>query len=105
MSERYEFIDAEYEQNIDESVAAAPTIGQMCRWLSVSRSGYYEWRARPASDTARRRAELKIKIGVLFDLFDQTYGYRRIHAELIRGGEQVGLELVRRLMRELDLYR
>jgi transposase InsO family protein len=104
VNERYEFIDAEYEQNIDESVAAAPTIGQMCRWLSVSRSGYYEWRARPESDTARRRAELKIKIGVLFDLFDQTYGYRRIHAELIRGGEQVGLELVRKLMRELDLY-
>jgi putative transposase len=104
VSERYEFIDVEYEQNIDELVAAAPTIGQMCRWLSVSRSGYYEWRGRPDSTTARRRAELKIKIGVLFDRFEQTYGYRRIHAELVRGGERVGSELVRRLMRELGLY-
>lgn len=101
MSERYEFIDAEYEYNDN---AGAPTIGRMCRWLSVSRSGYYEWRARPVSVTAQRRAELTIKIGVLFDSFDQTYGYRRIHAELVRGGEQVGPELVRRLMRELDLY-
>ena len=75
MSERYELIDAEHEQNIDESVAAAPTIGQMCRWLSVSRSGYYEWRARPESNTARRRAELTIKIGVLFDLFEGTFRF------------------------------
>jgi putative transposase len=101
VSECYEFIDAEYEYNDN---AAAPRIGQMCRWLSVSRSGYYEWRARPVSATAKRRAELKIKIGVLFDRFDQTYGYRRIHAELVRGGERVGPELVRRLMRELGLY-
>lgn len=105
MSERYEFIDAEYEHNLDdEQIAAAPTIVQMCRWLAVSRSGYYEWRSRPASATAQRQQSLKIKITVLFDLFDQTYGYRRIHAELVRGGEQVGPELVRRLMRELGLY-
>ena len=31
------------------------------------------------------------------------YGYRRIHAELLRAGERVGDELVRKLMRELDL--
>jgi putative transposase len=104
VSERYEFIDAEYEQNLDDSIAAAPSIGQMCRWLSVSRSGYYEWRSRPASVTAQRQQLLKIKIGVLFDWFDQTYGYRRIHAELVRGGERVGPELVRKLMRELGLY-
>jgi transposase InsO family protein len=101
VSERYEFIDAEYEHNTDPG---APTIGHMCRWLSVSRSGYYEWRARPASATAKRRDQLRIKIGVLFERFDQTYGYRRIHAELVRGGERVGLELVRKLIRELGLY-
>jgi putative transposase len=31
----------------------------------------------------------------LFDYNDRTYGYRRIHAELARGGERVGAELVR----------
>jgi len=31
------------------------------------------------------------------------YGYRRIHAELVRAGEHVGPELVRALMRQLDL--
>ena len=59
--------------------------------------------ARPASTAEQRREELKIKIETLFDSFDGAYGYRRIHAELVRAGEQVGDELVRKLMRELNL--
>jgi transposase InsO family protein len=97
VSDKYEFIDAEYADG------SAPAIGQMCGWLGVSRSGFYDWRARPTSATAARRELLKIKIAALFDSFDGTYGYRRLHAELLRGREQVGAELVRRLMRELGL--
>ena len=97
MSDRYAFIDAEY------AAAAAPTIERMCRWLQVSRSGYYEWLHRPASATAQRRELLKGKIQALFDASDGSYGYRRLHAELVCGGERVGPELVRVLMRELGL--
>jgi putative transposase len=97
VSDKYAFIDAEY------AAACAPSIGRMCRWLQVSRSGYYEWLNRPASATAQRRQLLKIKIEALFDASDGTYGYRRLHAELLRGGERVGPELVRALMRELGL--
>lgn len=104
MSEKYEFIDVEYIANTDNRVADAPAVVQMCTWLSVSKSGYYEWLNRPLSNTAKRQEDLKIKIEALFELYDQTYGYRRIHAELVRGGEQVGLELVRKLIRELGLY-
>jgi transposase InsO family protein len=46
---------------------------------------------------------LKIKIKALFEANDATYGYRRMHAALVRGGEQAGEELVRQLMRELGL--
>ena len=49
------------------------------------------------------RELLKIKIKALFEANDETYGYRRIHAALVRGGEQVSDELVRQLMRELGL--
>ena len=104
MSEKYEFIDAEYIANIDTPVVDAPTIVHMCGWLSVSRSGYYDWLARTMSNTAKRQEDLKIKIEALFAEFDGVYGYRRIHAELVRAGEQVGPELVRKLMRELGLY-
>lgn len=103
MSEKYEFIDAEYADNRAAAAADAPTITQMCAWLAVSRSGFYEWRDRPASATARRRELLGVKIAALFEATDGTYGYRRIHAQLARGGERVGPELVRRLMRELGL--
>jgi putative transposase len=97
VSDKYAFIDAEY------AAAAAPTIERMCRWLQVSRSGHYEWLNRPASATAQRRELLKVKIQALFAASDGSYGYRRLHAELVRGGEQVGLELVRVLMRQLGL--
>ena len=81
----------------------APTIMQMCEWLEVSKSGYYEWRSRPQSATAKRREILKLKIKALFEANNEEYGYRRLHAALVRGGEQVGEELVRQLMRELGL--
>jgi putative transposase len=101
VTEKYEFIDAQYA---DEPAAGdAPTIMQMCEWLGVSKSGYYDWRTRPESATAQRRELLKIKIKALFEANNEEYGYRRMHQALVRGGEQVDDETVRQLMRELDL--
>jgi putative transposase len=76
---------------------------QMCAWLEVSRSGFYDWKSRPQSATAKRRELLKIKVKALFEANNSEYGYRRVHAELVRGGERASAELVRRLMRELGL--
>ena len=103
MNQRYEFIDAEYAAGKAEGATHAPTIVQMCAWLQVSKSGFYEWRNRPASLTAKRREMLKTKIAALFEASGGTYGYRRLHAALVRGGESVGVELVRKLMRQLGL--
>jgi putative transposase len=103
VSEKYEFIDAEYAANAAAKAAEAPTVVQMCTWLSVSKSGFYEWRGRPMSATTQRRELLKAKITQLFDDSDGTYGYRRIHAALARTGERVSPGLVRKLMRQLGL--
>jgi transposase InsO family protein len=94
----YEFIDAQYAFS-----PAAPAIASMCRWPEVSKSGYYEWRSRPESATAKRREELKLLVEKAFDDSDGTYGYRRIWAQLARWGVRAGPELVRALMRELGL--
>jgi putative transposase len=75
----------------------------MCGRLGVSRSGYYDWRSRPESATAQRREELKLLIKKAFEISDSTYGHRRIAAQLDRWGVTAGMELVRRLMRELGL--
>jgi hypothetical protein len=90
----YEFIDGE---------KANYPLTKMFIWARVSSSGFYEWRGRPASATAQRRAELRAVIAAIFADSDGTYGYRRIHAVLARSGIPAGLELVRALMRELGL--
>ena len=101
MTEKFEFIDA--ERAAAAQAVWLPTVLRMCALLEVSKSGYYEWRHRPESVTQRRRELLADKIAALFQAFNATYGYRRIHAELLRAGEQVGPELVRKLMREMGL--
>jgi putative transposase len=98
VSDMYEFIDAEYATGHN-----ALTVLQMCVWLGVSKSGFYEWRSRPESATARRREELRLLIKKAFDDSDGTYGHRRVWAQLARWGVRAGLELVRALMRELGL--
>ncbi len=75
----------------------------MCKWLEVSRSGFYGWRSRPEPETAKRREMLKVKISALFEANGGEYGYRRMRRALLRGGERCSPELVRRLMRELGL--
>jgi transposase InsO family protein len=102
VSDRYEFIDAEYAGTAADG-GPAPAITCMCKWLGVSKSGFYEWRSRPESATAERRKELALIIKKIFDDSDSTYGYRRITRQLARWGVQAGPELVRRLMRELGL--
>ncbi|WP_225878680.1 hypothetical protein [Spongiactinospora rosea] len=54
---KYELIDAE---------KAHHAIARMCAWLGVSRSGYYEWRGRPASATAQRRTMLAALVVEIF---------------------------------------
>ena len=101
MSEKYEYIDAEYSTMPAEG--DAPVVMQMCEWLEVSKSGFYDWRTRPQSESAQRRELLEIKIKALFEANNSEYGYRRIHAALVRGGESVDDETVRKIMRDLGL--
>ena len=89
MSSKYEFIDGE---------KANYPIVKMCRWAGVSKSGFYEWRDRPASATAERRAALAVRIHEIFADADGAAGYRRVHAQLERDGVEAGPELVRLIM-------
>jgi putative transposase len=101
VTEVYVFIDAEYATLPAEGDALA--VVQMCEWLGVSKSGFYDWRTRPESETGQRRELLKIKIKALFEANNAEYGYRRLHAALVRGGEVIDDETVRKYMRELGL--
>ncbi len=87
----FEFIDA---NQADHPVAL------MCRVLGVSSSGYYGWRDRPPSARALADEVLTEQIRDVHAFSRQTYGYRRVTAELTDGrGEVVGKHRVARLMR------
>ncbi|MFC4856938.1 IS3 family transposase [Actinophytocola glycyrrhizae] len=96
MTAKFAFIDGEKDTF---------PITKMCAWLSVSTSGYYEWKDRAPSPTARRRERLAAMITAIFQANHGTYGYRRIHAVLARSGEQVSDELVRDLIARPGLGR
>jgi len=78
-------------------------VAALCRKLGVSRSGYYAWRNREAS---QRRLDDQQLLPVLHRIFKdsrETYGYPRVHAALKTQGIVCGRNRVARLMRENDL--
>ncbi len=78
-------------------------VSSMCRWATVSRSGYYAWKERTPSASAQRRALLAVLVAKSFEDSDGTYGYRRVHADLAAWGHPCHVETVRSIMRELGL--
>jgi putative transposase len=103
VTEKFEFIDAEYAAYQESDNVHVPSIVKMCRWIEVSRSGFYEWRNAPQSATAKRRGAIALVVKKSFCESNETYGYRRVHADLAAWGVPAGPELVRSVMRELDL--
>lgn len=95
---KYEYIDSQRNDP-----GATDPVWRMCRWLTVSTSGFYHWLSRPQSATAVRRQLLAERIRHFFATADGAYGYRRIHADLTGEGTECSAELVRQIMREEDL--
>ncbi len=72
-----------------------------CDLLGVSRSGFYDWRARrtrPATAAEREARLLLAAIVVEHIASKRRYGSPRIHAELQEQGWQVGVNRIARLM-------
>ena len=75
------------------------SVRRMCRVLSVSPSGYYDWADRPASARSQRHLRLTAQIQMLHQASRETYGAPRIHRDLVEAGEVVGKNTVAMLMR------
>ena len=74
-----------------------------CRALGVSTSAYYEWRERSPSARETEDRRLAVEIRAVHRESRQTYGARRVHAELQDRGIACGRHRVARLMREAGL--
>jgi putative transposase len=87
---------------IDAERASFP-VAVLCKVLSVSRSGYYEWRDRPPSRRSQQDVTLTAKIYEIHRGSRETYGSPRVHAELRSIGLRCGRKRVARLMRKEGL--
>lgn len=79
--------------------AGTHRIGQMCKIVNVSRSGYYEWWHREETERSRGNRHLQVLIRSLFAMSDEVYGAVRIHHELQSQGHACGKNRIARLMR------
>jgi putative transposase len=75
------------------------SVRRMCRVLSVSPSGYYDWVDRPLSARSQRHRRLTAQIQLLHQASRETYGAPRIHRDLVETGEVIGKNTVAMLMR------
>lgn len=76
----------------------------LCRVLEVSRSGYYAWRDRPASQQSLSNARLATEITAVHRASRLTYGSPRVYRELRATGHTAGRHRVARLMRRAGLH-
>ena len=75
----------------------------LCHTLGVSRSGYYAWLARKASDAEVRREELTEEVKEIHAEVKGRYGSPRIHAELVDRGHECSVNFVAQVMREAGI--
>ena len=73
---------------------------KLCRWLDVTRSGFYAWRARPESTHAREDRRLTVLVRASFEASKQRYGSPRVHEDLLEQEEHVSRKQVVRLMQK-----
>lgn len=71
----------------------------ICRTLEVSASAYYQRASGERSARSREDERLTAKLRTVFAENYECYGVRRMHAALVRDGEQAGRDRVTRLMR------
>lgn len=88
---RFEFID----EHRDEFGVSA-----MCRVLGVTRQGYYQWLARPASAHDLRDAELAGEVARVYEGGRRVYGAPKVFMKLRSEGVRTSRKRVARLMRE-----
>ena len=79
------------------------TVSRMCRVLSVSRSGYCQWRVRLPSPRELANQALDARVAVLHQESRRSYGRPRIRQQLRQQGECVGAERVRRSLNRQGL--
>lgn len=91
---RYAYVEEHRDQH---------AIVKMCRWLKVSRSGYYKWRERKPTANQLRRLEAERLLINLFNKFKARYGSPRMTVELREHGIAYCENTIAKLMNTHEL--
>ena len=75
----------------------------MCKFMKVSRSGYYEWLSNPGCNRDKEDRELTCKIRAIFQEGRSNYGVRPIKRELFRQGIIISRRRIAILMNRAGL--
>ena len=75
----------------------------MCKFMEVSRSGYYEWLNNPGCNRDKEDMDLTCKIKNIFTEGRGNYGCRFIKKGLLKRGIVASRRRIGRLMQEADL--
>jgi len=78
-------------------------VSRMCRVLSVSRSGYCQWRTRAPSERSMANALLDAQVAAIHAASKRTYGRQRIVQGLRNQGLQIGHERIRKSLHRQGL--
>jgi len=78
-----------------ETQRAYYRVSRLCRVLRVSRSGYCQWRVRPASKRSQANTALDAQVKALYLASQRSYGRPRIVQALRQQNHGVGHERVR----------
>lgn len=79
------------------------SIVKLCRWLNVSRSGYYKWLRREPSERAKRQLLAEQTLVALFNRFEKRYGSPRLTIEMNEAGIPWSENYVAKILAENDL--
>jgi transposase InsO family protein len=79
------------------------SIGRMCYFLGVSKSGYYKWLNRRPSKRVQEEGRLEVEIKAAHKRTRETYGPERLQQELKEQGVSVGICRIRRIRKKLGI--
>ena len=80
-------------------------VALLCRILSVSTSGYYDWLGRKPGIRHQRRQRIAAAAMKSYHDSDRVYGYRKVHRDVVQESKiDCCLETVRRVLAEKRLF-
>jgi transposase InsO family protein len=79
------------------------SVPALCRFLTVSSSGYYAWIERPQSKRSQEEARIEVEIKSAHRRTRETFGAERLQKEMAGNGVKIGVCRIKRIRKKLGI--